>query len=176
MSLVQSWTDLPARNRKLALAVLVLAPLLYLATGMLADNFKKHVVLAYDQQRFGCLPWGLYTGLYQFDKVERGDLLAFKAASLPPLADGSVVIKVAAGQAGDVVEIKEGVLTINGRVMGDLRYGARRLNKPLTSWDKRYTIGPNEYFMLGSEYRSYDSRYWGVVKRENIIAKMHVVL
>jgi conjugal transfer pilin signal peptidase TrbI len=176
MSLVQSWTNLPARNRKLALAVLLLAPAMYLATGILADKFKKNVLLAYDQQRIGCLPWGLYTGSYHFDTVERGDLVAFKATSLPPLADGSVVIKVAAGRAGDVVEIKEGVLTINGRVMGDLRYGARRLNKPVTAWDKRYTIGPNEYFMLGSEYRSYDSRYWGVIKREQIIAKMHVVL
>jgi conjugal transfer pilin signal peptidase TrbI len=176
MSLVQSWTNLPARNRKLAIAVLVLAPALYLCTGLLVDKLKKHVLVAFDQQRFGCLPWGFYTGFYGSDGAKRGDLLAFRAKSLPPLSDGSIVIKVAAGQAGDVVEIKEGVLTINGRVIGDLRYGARRLNKPITAWDKRYTIGEGEFFMLGSEYRSYDSRYFGVIKGEHIVAKMHVVM
>lgn len=176
MSLVQSWTKLPARNRRLTIAVLVLSPLLYLATGQMVDKLKKHVLVAFDQQRYGCLPWGFYTGFYGSEGAKRGDLLAFKAKSLAPLPDGATVIKLAAGQAGDVVEIKGGVLTINGRVMGDLRYGARRLNKPITAWDKRYTIGPNEYFMLGSEYRSYDSRYFGVIKGEHIVAKMHVVL
>lgn len=173
---VPSWTNLPRRNRALALATLLLGPILYVASGAVASQARQHLVLAYDQQRYGCLPWGLYAGFYDVGTVERGDMVAFKARATPPIVEGGVVVKIAAGKPGDLVEIANGVLSINGRVMGDLRYGAQRLNKPITAWDTRYTIGPNEYFMLGSEQRSFDSRYWGVVTGEQIIAKMHVVL
>ncbi|NEX63388.1 S26 family signal peptidase [Noviherbaspirillum galbum] len=176
MNPARNWTSLPPRNRRLALAVLLAAPLLYVAAGAGLAEVKKHGSLFFDQQRIACLPWGLYAGTYDTGEIARGELVAFRVKGIPPMKDGSVVVKIAAAREGDVVDIAQGVVRVNGNVLGDVRYGARTLNKPVTAWDTHYTVGKNEYFMFGSEYRSYDSRYWGLIKGDQIVAKMLWVL
>ena len=113
----------------------------------------------------GCLPWDLYLWVGQKDKpVEfaRYDLVAFPARKMAPyVPDGTNIGKLVAGLPGDTVEIRDGNLFINGVLLGDTAYGAKRLNKPRNHWDTRYVLGADEIFVYGSEERSYDSRYWG---------------
>jgi conjugal transfer pilin signal peptidase TrbI len=171
------WRDLPLRNRRLFCLVLVLAPLLFAATDVLCKAAARYGTLYVDENAgmSTCLPWDVYVGVYGPTIVKRGDILSFHIGRNGVFREGTVLAKLVAGTAGDVVEIRDGVLRINGRVLGDVRRGARRLNKPMTFWDTRYVIKKNEFFMLGTEYRSFDSRYWGVIRRDQIIAKLHLV-
>lgn len=156
--------------------VMLLGPLLMLLASTARDAIAIRGALFFERQDASCLPWFLYVGSYTVKSVDRGDLIAFKTRSIPRYKDGLIFIKLVAGREGDVVDIKNGLVSINGQAMGNVLNGAQRLNKPLTSWDTHYVIGHNEFFMMGSEFRSFDSRYWGVIKYDQIIAKLSVVI
>jgi signal peptidase I len=76
-------------------------------------------------------------------------------------------IKRCIGLPGDTLEIKKGVVYINGKPL-DEPYR----NQPPNPLENRaaITVPPNSYFMMGdNRENSYDSRYWGFVPRANII-------
>ena len=106
------------------------------------------------------------------------------------------LVKRIIGMPGDTIYMRQGVVFVNGAPLGET-YGARSEPgdpdefNPLFLWQKRIEVrnsrfgpppdrpthdnwGPllvpeRHYFMLGdNRYQSKDSRYWGVVPRENI--------
>jgi signal peptidase I len=71
------------------------------------------------------------------------------------------------GLPGDQLEIREGVVYINGKKL-DEPYRAAPPN-PTDNYGP-VTVPAGEYFMMGDNRDdSYDSRYWGFVPRDNII-------
>lgn len=126
----------------------------------------------------GCLPWSVYL----WDKtetvgqLERYDLVLFPAKNMQPvLDDGEPVGKLVAGLPGDTVTVRNGDLYINGKFLGDVRYAARKWNKPLTSWDTEYRLGKDEIFVYGTEKHSYDSRYWGPYPVNALAGRLRVL-
>jgi len=101
---------------------------------------------------------------------ERRDIVVFDP---PPLffdltgrqPDGEAVIKRVVAVAGDTVEVKNGVLYVNGEQQVE----------PFTNEAAEYTLNPQlvpagTVFVLGdNRNHSFDSHYWGFLPTKNII-------
>jgi signal peptidase I len=114
------------------------------------------------------IPYGKY--IFQFESIHRGDIAVFVYPEDPTKDFIKRVIAV----PGDTVEVKNGVLYLN-RVRapdphahfeipsGDRSEDSRRDYFPAT------IVPPGHYFMMGDNRdRSYDSRFWGPVTRDEI--------
>ncbi len=103
--------------------------------------------------------------LYRFSRIHRGDIVVFRYPFDPHIR----FIKRVIGLPGDLVEIRNGVVWINGR----------RLREPylLPVYRGHSNLAPlrvpaGEYFVLGDHRNdSDDSRTWGCVPRDLILGK-----
>lgn len=150
-------------NRKRLLTGFILG-LVLIAVKTGYDHAYPNRKLLVGKQVMSCLPWDFY--YWDSDRpvgeIKRYDLLIFPARKMQPvIKDGEKIVKMAAGLPGDKVTIRDGIVSINGSVIGDMAYGAKSFSKPMNYWDKEYVLQPNEIFVFGTEYNSYDSRYWG---------------
>jgi signal peptidase I len=106
---------------------------------------------------------------YFFSDPERGDVVVFN----PPeeLHSRYPFIKRVIGLPGDIVEVKNDEVFINGIP----------LEEDYTREPPHYTvppkkIPPNEYFVLGdNRNNSNDSHHWGTVPRDNFIGKAWLI-
>jgi len=102
--------------------------------------------------------------VYYFNTPERGDIVVFPS----PDDDGKDYVKRCIGLPGDVVEIKNGIVFVNGKQF--VIPGANILEDHTYYGPHRVYDG--HYFVLGdNRAHSYDSRSWGYVKEETIIGK-----
>ena len=104
--------------------------------------------------------------LFAFHQPEQGEVIIFHF----PRDPSRDFVKRVIGVPGDVVEIQEGTVSVNGVA----------LDEPyITQHDSR-TIGrlevpPDSYYVLGDNRRaSNDSRDWGFVPAENVIGRAWV--
>lgn len=93
--------------------------------------------------------------------LERGQVIVFDARPM----DESYYIKRLIGLPGDVVEIKDGSVFVNGSKLSEpyLKKGT------ITEGDLKITVPRNEVFVLGDNREvSSDSRYIGTISIEKI--------
>ena len=138
--------------------------------------------------------------LVHLDEPQRGDIVTFSSPQ-----DGTRLIKRLVAVPGDVVEMREEVLILNGEVadytgLTEVREplspgmsvpalraterlaGHSRVVQSLQGVNSRHTFGPltvppGHYFMLGDNRdNSADSRFIGFVPREKLIARAERVL
>lgn len=132
-----------------------------------------------------------------YDDPERGDIVVFKSPPQidQPWDSTPTLVKRTVGVGGDTLHMRRAVLHVNGiaqrqgYMVGS--HDGQDSRSELFDWQKRVSLkssrfgsapeaptldnwGPlvvpaQHYFMMGdSRYNSKDSRYWGVVPRENI--------
>lgn len=94
---------------------------------------------------------------------ERGRYYTFESRGADPFPDGTVMVKQMVGIPGDRVQIGDGIARVNGKVIGDLRFGEKA---SAMRWNVDEIIPEGRYFMAGTTDVSYDSRYWGYVDAE----------
>lgn len=105
--------------------------------------------------------------------AERGDMLAYRARGLMPIApDGQVVVKLVAAVPGDRVRVDASGIYINDVKWGELN----PITMERTGWTvqrvtREFVVGEGELLMLGDQPRSYDGRYWGPIRINQLEGK-----
>ena len=96
---------------------------------------------------------------------KRQQIIVFRAPL--PQEGNPDFIKRTIGLPGDTLEIRAGVVYINGKALSE----PYREDPPNpTEYRGPWHVPAGEYFMMGdNRENSYDSRYWGFVPRANII-------
>jgi signal peptidase I len=103
---------------------------------------------------------------YRIGKPTPGDIVMFHV----PVAPDRLFVKRIVAEAGDVVLIRSGRVTINGRQLDD-RYVPADFRSH-EDWGP-YTVPPEFYVVMGDHRnRSSDSRHWGPVPREAIVGRV----
>lgn len=112
---------------------------------------------------------------FLFREPRRGDIAIFKTDRIAPLPPSQIFTQRIVGEPGDRVQLLEGKLFINEKQVplcnagGEIVYN---LPRGASSYSlKNDMIVPADcYLLLGdNSTNSYDSRYWGIVPRTNII-------
>jgi|SRR3989344_460327 len=109
---------------------------------------------------------------YRFSETKRGEVVVLKN----PKDTSQRFIKRIIGLPGETVQIEGGRVAIiregKNQVLNESFYLS---GVTYTSGNLIVSLGANEYFALGDNRpASFDSRYWGVFPRENIIGKVFV--
>ncbi len=125
-----------------------------------------------DSQKIRCLdPYRVFVIDRWNLEPENGILMAFRSNELKPFyPDGTVVVKQIRGMPGDTIKVTTDATYING---GQISHGtaklAEKLPRPAESYEREFTLADGEYFFMGWHEQSYDSRYWGVVRGNQLL-------
>lgn len=108
---------------------------------------------------------------YFFTDPQRGDIVVFDPPEPVPNPQKVPFIKRLVGLPGDVVEVSDGVLTVNGET-----FTVPGIPTPQYDYGPT-TVPEGKVFMLGdNRNKSFDSHIWGFADKDNIIAKAWVVI
>ncbi|TXY52049.1 hypothetical protein FXE74_18875 [Vibrio cholerae] len=137
--------------------------------------FIKHyqVVIDYVDEDKRCIP---EHSVYLLKKgnleVERGKIYTFFAQGMSPFyPDNTLISKYVVGLPNDVVVQNEQGIFINDSLIATGYPSIDKLNRPEASFYRSYVLGEGEYFFTAPAERSFDSRYWGTVKQQQIIGE-----
>lgn len=140
-------------------------------------SFASRYTIVGDPQELRCIPG--YT-VYLVDKkdteLKRGQLYMFLSKDLRPIYDeGTKMLKYLRAVPGDDVEIRDNdQIFINGEASEwGLSLAPQKLGQPSSNFHGRTKLRDGQYWFLGTSPQSFDSRYWGAVKRENIIGRAY---
>ncbi len=111
---------------------------------------------------------------YRFKDPNRGDVVIFHPPGQPK---GIYYIKRIIGLPGDTVTIKNDTVSISNAAHPEgFTLTEPYVSAPTTTIITK-TVGQNEYFVMGDNRPfSSDSRYWGLLPRENIVGRALVRL
>jgi signal peptidase I len=121
------------------------------------------------------LPLGHY--LFHLEPVHRGDVVVFV---FPPDRSKDF-IKRAIGVPGDTIQVKNGEVYLNGQKMPDphAHFEVPPQERSLVSPRDNFgpvTVPPGKLFMMGDNRdRSYDSRFWGFVDRNDVEGRAMII-
>ena len=113
---------------------------------------------------------------YRFHAPDRGDILVFRY----PLDKKKDFVKRLVGMPNDQVEIRDGKLMINGKVLEEPPFSEHYYyNRDDWNYGKKneiIAVPDGNYFVLGdNSAQSSDSRNWGFVPRKNIVGKAFLI-
>lgn len=92
-----------------------------------------------------------------------------------PANDEEEYVKRVIGVPGDIIDIDEGQVFVNGAKLIETYLEKGITTENTGGMNFPYTVKEGEYFVLGDNRgNSADSRYWGTVPEENIIGKPFV--
>lgn len=123
--------------------------------------------------------------VYSLREPKRGDIIVFQTVNISGLDFKKDYIKRLVGLPGDQIEIKDGRIFINNKILKkpsifkkiyymntDLRRTSYGSEGGFGLLGKKIIVPNDHYFVLGDNSPvSRDSRYWGFVPRENLIGK-----
>ncbi|MBI6871425.1 signal peptidase I [Clostridium aciditolerans] len=102
--------------------------------------------------------------------VKRGQIVVFDSKN----ENGDYYIKRVIGVAGDIVEIKNGHVYLNGNMLNENYLSANNITEPLST-QSRYTVPSGYVFVLGdNRTNSIDSRILGPINLKDL--KGHAVI
>ncbi len=146
-------------------ATLILA-LLWLAGHAFASRYRIGV----DEQKEKCLPgYSVYLIDLKDKNLKRGHLYAFSF-------QGKQMLKILTAIPNDKVEIDHTQkITVNGKVVGEGLYLADQLGYPDNHFYGKTVLKEGHYWFMGKSFNSFDSRYWGAVKEDQIIGRAYAL-
>lgn len=167
----ESWVSYLPKLLALSLLMIGLAFWLF-------QNYR----IGIDSQTDRCIPeYRVYLIDLNDSKLIKGNIYAFKSKGVEPIfRDGTTMVKFLSAKENDFVEVSEKFnVLVNNEVVAS---GLPLLNK-ISNDAKDFNfankfigkkiLGKGEMWFLGKSFTSFDSRYWGVVKNEQIIGRAH---
>lgn len=126
-----------------------------------------------------CLPYRIYLlDLSDIIPKNRQSFYVFRAQGLEPVfAENTWIVKRLVGLPGDIVAVTSDELIRVNR--DNLRQGlpvAQQLGQTPESFVGWDVLGPGYYWVLGDSDHSFDSRYWGALRAEQIIGRAYPLL
>lgn len=167
----ESWNVFAVR---LAIVTFVVAVSVYLFFG----SYRFGV----DAQAYKCLPYTLF--LVQREPrhespadLEKGRIYTFESRGLEPsISDGTRMVKILAAMPGDRVKVTpDGGVYINDERFTEGDLYARLNGIPMEHFAGEATLRDDQFWFLGTEQESFDSRYWGVVTYDQIQGRAHPI-
>jgi len=156
-------------------AVIVLSIMFAIAT-----LFFTRFTFAADPQKVRCIPSHSFYLVDKYDtKVVRDGLFAFRSKDLNPIYEkGTKMVKFLRALPGDTVEINENnQIFINNQLYATgLMWAQEKLGQPDSYFQGKKTLKQNQYWVLGTSEKSFDSRYWGAIRHEDIIGRVYPIL
>lgn len=147
--------------------------------GLLFLWFEDNYRIGKDNQMQRCLAgdhkWFL---VHLKDRTpQKGQLMVYQAKGLEPIFDdGRKMVKYLAAVPGDTVKVAQDGVWINGHRF--TRYGPtlalEMMQRPPEDFYGERILNENEYWMLGDAKASFDSRYFGAITREQIVARASI--
>jgi signal peptidase I len=181
--------------------IVALFVLTFIAQPMvIPSESMEHTLLVGDfllMNRSTLAPGGIWTRLLPYSPVERGEIVTFHS----PLKPKDYLVKRVIGLPGDRLRIENGRVLINGHALDEPyaafepiadnpyldRFPTQMYTDPNVEpgWWKllqqstrngELIIPSGKYFMMGdNRNHSLDSRYWGFVDRNQIVARPLVI-
>lgn len=111
---------------------------------------------------------------YKLGEPKRGDVIVFK---VPPTRQEEFIKRIIA-VSGDAISVSDGKVFINDKRLNEYYLGENLLTfaGPIIQEGEKVTLGRDEYFVLGdNRTHSQDSRYFGVIKKGDIIGKAWLI-
>lgn len=150
-------------------------------TGSMEDNLKvgDHIIV----NKFIYGPGPNVKGFLPLRDIKRGDIIVFRY----PLQPDTDFVKRVIGMPGDVVEVRDKVVSVNGKALTEpyvvhddpqIYPLQPALPEPYRSRDQfgPFAVPQGQYFAMGDNRdRSSDSRYWGTVPRTMIKGRAFMV-
>lgn len=118
-------------------------------------------------------------GFKKDDVIKRGTICYFKRDGLKDMEDNtnSYLAKRVIGLPGETVLIRGGYVYINGEKLDESIYTEMGTTYISGDFSQEWILGEDEYFLMGDNRKnSKDSRYFGVVTRNNILGKIVFIL
>lgn len=149
---------------------------------------KQHYQIGLDLQEHKCLPYTLY--FFSMGRVDKnapendrvslnyGDMVSFVASdNIMGRADldGKRIVKLVAGLPGDLFEVRDDSIYINGDRWGGLTL-RETLGHPKGHFDHSQVIPPGKVLLLGTTDYSYDGRYYGLLDQSLINAQAYPII
>lgn len=102
------------------------------------------------------------------DNIDRGDIIVFDATPGEPKKEKIFYIKRVIGVEGDLIEIKNGDVFVNGEEIKE-----EYADKTNSQTNLTMTVPENSYFVLGDNRdKSNDSRYFGTILHSQVSGKI----
>ncbi len=109
---------------------------------------------------------------YRFKSPQRGEVLVFKY----PLDKSQRFIKRIIGLPGEKIDIEAGRITITSAIGDKKLLNEIYITTPFSEMlleNSSLTLGQDEYYVMGdNRTHSFDSRNWGVLKKEDIVGRV----
>lgn len=112
------------------------------------------------------------------EELKTGSYVMIQTDPKDPFAKGKLVSKKIGCSSGEILEIKNDEYFCEGYYLGKAKKVSRS-GIPVSSFYPcdssevcRYQLKEGEYFVIGTHKDSYDSRYFGPIKRDVIIARL----
>lgn len=140
--------------------------------------------IGFDVQRIvgdpSCLPEAIYLIDY---RVKRAPVVGdYVVAIMPETGEsvgakkGTKIIKKVIGVPGDKIKVSGLDFWVNGEHAGRLWLAKSIPGKKPGDFDNEHQLGENEFFLVGTEKESFDSRYWGALDGSQIIGYSHPLI
>lgn len=141
------------------------------------ERISEQYLFAWDNGAFACLPYRTFVIDRLDHRVEPGNLVSFRTFGMSAeIRPDAIFTKLVAGGPGDRVRIDEAGVFVNeamiGPVFGDV---AQRLGRSVESFYGEYVLEPGEFFLVGTEDSSFDSRFYGPVPKSQFVGQTYGV-
>lgn len=164
------------KNKGVIKLLIIVFVLVYIVKSYVYDNYCINVTSS--------VPKGIYK-LSDAKYLYRGDLVYIE---IPDNAKDTIwgreylpkhikyLIKYIKGVPGDLIEVKNDFLYINQLRVGKIRKIDSEGLILNTNLVKYHRLSKDEYILLGSDDNSYDSRYFGVITKKEILKKAKLII